>query len=41
MGYQIGAYALGYIDDVRDPLDALRGATGSMSFGLEPNVPTG
>ena len=33
MGYQIGAYALGYIDDVRDPLEALRGPTGSMSFG--------
>ena len=24
MGYRIGAYALGYIDDVRDPLQALR-----------------
>ena len=33
MGYQIGAYALGYIDDVRDPIEALRGSTGSMSFG--------
>jgi ectoine hydroxylase-related dioxygenase (phytanoyl-CoA dioxygenase family) len=33
MGYRIGAYALGYIDDVRDPLDALRGTSGSMSFG--------
>jgi ectoine hydroxylase-related dioxygenase (phytanoyl-CoA dioxygenase family) len=33
MGYRIGAYALGYIDDVRDPLEAIRGATGSMSFG--------
>ncbi|WP_040494938.1 phytanoyl-CoA dioxygenase family protein [Ilumatobacter nonamiensis] len=32
MGYQIGAYALGYVDDVRDPLAALRGSTGSMSF---------
>jgi hypothetical protein len=41
MGYQIGAYALGYVDDVRDPLDALRGTTGSMGFGLGPNVPTG
>ncbi len=40
MGYQIGAYALGYVDDVRDPLDALRGATGAMGFGVEPNVPT-
>ncbi len=33
MGYQIGAYALGYIDDVRDPIEALRGASGLMSFG--------
>ena len=33
MGYRIGAYALGYIDDVRDPIEAIRGASGSMSFG--------
>ncbi len=33
MGYRIGAYALGYIDDVRDPIEALRGPSGSMSFG--------
>jgi ectoine hydroxylase-related dioxygenase (phytanoyl-CoA dioxygenase family) len=33
MGYRTGAYALGYIDDVRDPLEAVRGRTGSMSFG--------
>ncbi len=26
MGYRVGAYALGYIDDVRDPLEALRPA---------------
>ena len=32
MGYRTGAYALGYIDDVRDPLEALRGPTGRMSF---------
>jgi ectoine hydroxylase-related dioxygenase (phytanoyl-CoA dioxygenase family) len=32
-GYQIGAYALGYVDDVRDPIEALRGGTGAMSFG--------
>jgi hypothetical protein len=25
MGYARGAYALGYVDDMRDPLDALRG----------------
>jgi ectoine hydroxylase-related dioxygenase (phytanoyl-CoA dioxygenase family) len=27
MGYARGAYALGYVDDMRDPLDALRGVT--------------
>jgi len=27
MGYARGAYALGYVDDLRDPLDALRGVT--------------
>jgi ectoine hydroxylase-related dioxygenase (phytanoyl-CoA dioxygenase family) len=26
IGYQRGAYALGYVDDVRDPLEVLRGA---------------
>jgi len=29
MGYARGAYALGYVDDLRDPLDALRGVTSS------------
>jgi hypothetical protein len=33
MGYRMGAYALGYIDDVRDPIEAVRGRSGSMSFG--------
>ena len=33
LGYRVGAYALGYIDDVRDPIEALRGSSGSMSFG--------
>lgn len=36
LGYRIGAYALGYIDDVRDPIEAIRGASGSMSFGAAP-----
>jgi ectoine hydroxylase-related dioxygenase (phytanoyl-CoA dioxygenase family) len=36
MGYRIGAYALGYVDDVRDPLEAIRGSSGSMSFGSLP-----
>jgi ectoine hydroxylase-related dioxygenase (phytanoyl-CoA dioxygenase family) len=34
IGYQRGAYALGYVDDLRDPLDALRGIQTSRSaFG--------
>jgi ectoine hydroxylase-related dioxygenase (phytanoyl-CoA dioxygenase family) len=33
IGYRIGAYALGYVDDVRDPLDVVRGGAGEMSFG--------
>ncbi len=36
MGYRVGAYALGYIDDVRDPLEAVRGRSGAMSFGPTP-----
>jgi len=36
LGYRIGAYALGYIDDVRDPLEAIRGGGGAMSFGATP-----
>ena len=34
MGYRIGAYALGYIDDVRDPLQALRGDAVTASQGF-------
>jgi ectoine hydroxylase-related dioxygenase (phytanoyl-CoA dioxygenase family) len=33
MGYERGAYALGYIDDLRDPLDAIRPGEGSLGFG--------
>jgi len=33
MGYARGAYALGYVDDMRDPLDALR-ASSSSTMGL-------
>ncbi|MEM8619150.1 MAG: phytanoyl-CoA dioxygenase family protein [Actinomycetota bacterium] len=38
MGYQLGAYALGYIDDVRDPLAAVRGeqVDGGPSFAPTP-----
>ena len=30
IGYQRGAYALGYVDDVRDPLDWLRGRSSQV-----------
>jgi ectoine hydroxylase-related dioxygenase (phytanoyl-CoA dioxygenase family) len=33
MGYARGAYALGYVDDLRDPLDALRGKTRTTGLG--------
>jgi ectoine hydroxylase-related dioxygenase (phytanoyl-CoA dioxygenase family) len=33
IGYRIGAYALGYVDDVRDPIEIVRGRRGDMSFG--------
>ena len=32
-GYAMGAYALGYVDDVRDPRDFLAGVAGASSFG--------
>jgi ectoine hydroxylase-related dioxygenase (phytanoyl-CoA dioxygenase family) len=33
MGYARGAYALGYVDDLRDPLEVLRPAEASEGFG--------
>ncbi len=33
MGYARGAYALGYIDDLRDPLEAVRPGAGRAGFG--------
>lgn len=33
MGYAMGAYALGYVDDLRNPLDALRATDGATSLG--------
>jgi len=38
MGYQRGAYALGYVDDLRDPLEVLRGAGGEPGLGDLPNA---
>jgi len=34
IGYQRGAYALGYVDDVRDPLEVLRGKRADSDAGL-------
>ena len=33
IGYQRGAYALGYVDDLRDPIDVVRGPGGASGFG--------
>jgi len=33
IGYQRGAYALGYVDDLRDPLEVLRPGTTSVGLG--------
>ncbi len=35
MGYDRGAYALGYIDDLRDPIEAVRPGTGKVGFGID------
>jgi hypothetical protein len=34
MGYDRGAYALGYIDDLRDPIEAVRPGVGTVGFGV-------
>jgi ectoine hydroxylase-related dioxygenase (phytanoyl-CoA dioxygenase family) len=36
MGYDRGAYALGYIDDLRDPIEAVRPGIGRIGFGNTP-----
>lgn len=33
IGYARGAYALGYVDDLRDPLEVLKGTSSSGGFG--------
>jgi ectoine hydroxylase-related dioxygenase (phytanoyl-CoA dioxygenase family) len=41
MGYDRGAYALGYIDDLRDPIEAIRpdlAATTTVGFGVTDGV---
>jgi hypothetical protein len=40
-GYTMGAYALGYMDDIRDPFAVLNGRDGGSSFGgLSTPVPS-
>jgi hypothetical protein len=40
LGYARGAYALGYVDDLRDPLAALRGESGTGDhFGTADDLP--
>ncbi|MFN3258085.1 MAG: phytanoyl-CoA dioxygenase family protein [Ilumatobacter sp.] len=36
MGYRIGAYALGYVDDTRDPLDVLRSRATDRDASFAP-----
>ena len=33
IGYDRGAYALGYVDDLRDPIEAIRPGAGAIGFG--------
>ena len=36
MGYRMGAYALGYVDDLRDPISVLQGdVSGGAHFGVD------
>jgi hypothetical protein len=39
MGYAPGAYALGYVDDLRDPIAVLRGGAPQSSFGTAGATP--
>ncbi|MGZ8752922.1 MAG: phytanoyl-CoA dioxygenase family protein, partial [Acidimicrobiia bacterium] len=39
IGYAPGAYALGYVDDLRDPIAALRGGAPGSSFGPADILP--
>jgi ectoine hydroxylase-related dioxygenase (phytanoyl-CoA dioxygenase family) len=41
MGYALGAYALGYVDDVRDPIQVLRPGTTGAGFGAVPRARSG
>ncbi len=35
IGYDRGAYALGYVDDLRDPIEVLRPGGGTLGFGAD------
>ncbi len=39
MGYDRGAYALGYIDDLRDPIEAVRPGIGTTGFAASTRRP--
>ncbi len=39
IGYAPGAYALGYVDDLRDPIAVLRGGGPQSSFGSSVSTP--
>ena len=41
MGYARGAYALGYVDDLRDPIAVVRPELSSSGFGDMPDEGTG
>jgi hypothetical protein len=36
MGYARGAYALGYVDDLRDPIEVVKPGAGAEGFGDLP-----
>ena len=38
MGYTRGAYALGYVDDLRDPLEVVKAGSARKGFGELPNA---
>ncbi len=40
MGYRLGAYALGYVDDLRDPIEVVRPDLKKAGFGDLKNIPS-
>jgi ectoine hydroxylase-related dioxygenase (phytanoyl-CoA dioxygenase family) len=39
MGYARGSYALGYVDDLRDPIEVVRPGASHRGFGVAPTEP--